>query len=218
MADRQCVSCGELSPGNSNFCSSCGASEFRDVPPGLYARLATTPAAAVMSAVRLNLGRVLLVSVLSAGLYLFYWFYLTWKQLDSETTDEHHPVWHALTLVVPIYGLFRMHRHVAVIKELAVGAELATSLSPGLAVVLLLISNVLGWSSLRITEPVVLMVLGLLSTALTTALVVVAQGGLNEYWEKVRGADLQNARIGVGEVVFVLLGLVVWVLVFVPVE
>src|SRR5262245_33575454 len=40
----------------------------------------------------LSPGRVLLLALLSGGLYLFYWSYLTWKQLKSETRDDHYPV------------------------------------------------------------------------------------------------------------------------------
>ena len=68
-------------------------------------------------ALRLSVGRVALLTVMSSGLYLFYWFYLTWKQLQTESSETHYPVWHALTLMVPIYGLFRMHRHVSLINE-----------------------------------------------------------------------------------------------------
>ena len=66
--------------------------------------------------------RILLMAVLSYGLYLFYWFYLTWKQYRDHTGREAFPVWHALTLVVPIYGLFRTHAHVRSFKELMVNS------------------------------------------------------------------------------------------------
>jgi hypothetical protein len=210
MADKQCAACGEMSPPGIKFCSSCGASEFKDIPPNLAARLADRTEIPASDAVRIALGRVILVSVLSGGLYLLYWSYLTWKQLASEATEKHYPVWHAITLLVPIYGLFRMHRHVTVIQGLAANAGLATSLSPVVAVVLWIVSNVLSWSSLKITEPVALIAVGLLTTALTTALIVMAQEGLNGYWGKVKGASLQDTPIGVGEVIFVLLGLALW--------
>jgi len=40
--------------------------------------------------------------------------------------------------------------------------------------------------------------IGLISTALSTTLVALAQSTLNQYWENARGADLREARIGVG--------------------
>ena len=35
--------------------------------------------------------------------YLFYWFYLTWRQYRDHTGDTAYPVWHALTLAAD-YG------------------------------------------------------------------------------------------------------------------
>ena len=215
MTEKQCANCGELNSAESNFCSNCGSNEFKDIPPQLAARLAVGKERVPISAVRISTGRVILVTFLSAGFYLVYWFYLTWKQLASETTEEHYPVGHALSLLVPIYGLFRMHAHVRVIGELAARQGITSTLAPGLAVVLLVVSSALAWSSIRITDNVVLIILSILSTVVTTTLVVTAQGGLNRYWEKVRLPDsLTDARVGVGEVVFVILGIISWILIF----
>lgn len=218
MAEKLCANCGELNSAESNFCSSCGASEFKEVPPGLSARLSAPFELAATSAVRLSTGRVATASILSFGLYFFYWFYLTWKQLASETNENHYPVWHALTLFVPIYNLFRIYRHMTVIKELAVRAGLTASLSPGWAVVLVIIISALDNASFRTTDVGVAVVLGVLSTAIATALIVWAQGNLNQYWEKVKGANLREARIGIGEVIIVLVGLLAWVGTFLPAE
>ena len=95
--------------------------------------------------------RVLVMSVLSYGLYLVYWFYRTWKQYRDHTGTEAYPVWHALTLFVPIYGLFRTHAHMRCYQELMVKDRVATTISPGGAVVLVLISSAVDWASLRMS-------------------------------------------------------------------
>lgn len=215
MADKMCAKCGELNPAESNFCSNCGSSEFKDVPPRLSARLGTAAERAVTFPVRLSLVRVALVSILSFGLYIFYWFYLTWKQLADETREDHYPVWHALSLLVPIYSYFRMHRHMAVIEELAADAGLWPSLSAGWAVVLWVVINGLVGVVYTIAGTGAATVLAILGVGLRTALVVWAQGSLNQYWKTVKGANLREARLGVGEVVFVLFGLFLWVGTFV---
>ena len=120
MSDKLCTGCGEQNPAQANFCSSCGAQEFAEAAP--------KPTRNVL---RLSMGRIVLLSVVTSGLYIFYWLYLTWKHLQSETEDVHYPVWHGLTLFVPVYGLFRLHRHVSVIQGLALKAGVDTSLSPG---------------------------------------------------------------------------------------
>ena len=52
------------------------------------------------------------IVVLSAGLYYLHWVYRTWGQLAREAPGHgpYYPVWHALTLLVPVYAQFRMHR------------------------------------------------------------------------------------------------------------
>jgi hypothetical protein len=168
------------------------------------------------SAVRINTGRVIFASVLSAGLYLLYWFYLTWKQLAAETNDRHYPIWHALCLIVPVYGLFRMHAHTRVIRENAERQGITLTMAPGLAVVLLVVSSVLDWTSAEVTGYGTVIFLTILSTVLTTTLVVMAQDGLNRYWGKVWPDGLKDARVGAGEVVLVVLGLIIWIMILIP--
>ena len=217
MTEKQCAICGELSPSGSNFCSSCGSNEFRDIPPQLAARLADGPDRVLSSRVRISTERIILVTALSAGLYVVYWFYLTWKQLDSETDEDHYPIWHAVTLLVPIYNLFRMHEHVRVIGELAARQGVTAVIAPFLAVVLLIVSNSLGWSSLGIDDSGVLIFLGVLSTTVTATLIVAVQRVLNLYWERARPPDaITDARVGVGEVVIVVLGILLWIAIFSP--
>ena len=214
MNEKQCANCGELNSFDSNFCTNCGSSEFKNIPPHVAARLADGTEGPPSPAVRINASRVILVSVLSGGLYLLYWFYLTWKQLASETHEQHYPVWHALTLSVPVYGLFRMHAHVRVIGEVARRQGITSTMAPGLAVALLLVSSAIGWSSIRITDTAALIVLSIISTVVSATLIVTAQADLNRYW-KIRWPDsLTDARVGVGEVVFVILGIILWISLF----
>ena len=215
MADKQCAECGELNPEQSNFCSNCGKKEFKDVPPGLAARLRPQEAA-VDNDVRLGIGRVVILSLLSAGIYILWWFYVTWKQLARETNEVHYPVWHALTLFVPIYNLFRMHQHVSVIKNVAIGAGLTTSLSASLAVVMWGVSNAMGFALLRVEDQGAIFMLTLLATVLSTTVVYLAQGTLNQFWQSVRGVDLREARVGVGEVILVVLGILLWLGILFP--
>ena len=109
-----------------------------------------------------------------------------------------------------------MHRHVTVIKALAVGSVLTASLSPGLTVVLWAVSNAHDWSVFRATDAAVIIGVTLIGAALSATLVVLAQSTLNQFWLSVRGTELQKARVGVGEVIFVLVGLLVWVSAFCP--
>jgi hypothetical protein len=152
--------------------------------------------------VKLRRGRVALACVLSAGLYIFYWFYITWKQLKVTTNDRHYPLWHTLALLVPIYGLFVLYRHLDTIKRLQDIAEIKPTINPGRLLILFIIAGVLQFRW-NLTWDII----GLLLLAL---FLIATQSNLNVYWEYIHGTKLREARIGVGEIVIVLLGLTVW--------
>lgn len=217
MTDKLCANCGEINSTASQFCSNCGVSEFNEVPPGLRDRLGDGVGSTRSSAVIVSGNRVVLASVLSGGLYLLYWFYITWKQLSRETENTHYPVWHALTLLVPIYGLFRMHAHVRLINELAFRHRIAETFGPSLAVVLLVLSNVLDWASIGVTNYFATVLITAISTALVTMLMKMAQEVLNLYWGKALSpSSVRYARIGVGELIIVIIGIIRWILLFIP--
>ena len=171
----------------------------------------------------ISLTRVLIMGVLSHGSYLIYWFYLTWKQYREHTRTEAYPVWHALTLFVPIYSLFRTHAHVRAFKELMLNAGLSTNLSVGGAVLLMFVYWLVsiigladawrsgGFSGESAQGPaLVSTVTGLISIAIVTWFVVHVQGSLNQYWASLKNVKAVNTNIGKGEVLFALLGLLSW--------
>lgn len=157
----------------------------------------------------LNPGRVLVLCVLSTGLYVLFWSYYTWKQLQSVTGEKHFPVWHALTLFVPVYGLFRLHRHLSIISDLAVKAG-SSSLSPWAGVTLILLSNVLAYGSLGITDVAATLVLTAISTGLVTTALFFAQDGLNQVWLAHNRAAVEKQGVHWAEIVLTGIGLVGW--------
>ena len=165
---------------------------------------------AIQANVKLGRNRIILVCVLSASFYIFYWFYLTWKQLRDVTGERHYPVWHAFALGVPIYGWFVVHRHLRTIKELQDKADIKTTLNIGTLMTLFIIGNVLAMGVARLEIVAVALVLDIISVLLFAFVLVRSQNNLNSYWEHIKGRQLAEARIGIGEVVFVLLGLAYW--------
>jgi hypothetical protein len=213
-----CPRCGTEALSSAAFCTNCGtALTTVDAPRGGGAG-GTPSGDAVEMNVLLSPARIVLMSVLSYGSYLLYWFYLTWKHYRTYTGRDAYPVWHALTLFIPIYGLFRTHAHVRSFKELMAGAAVATTLNTALAVWLMIISTVLDWNSIRLTfsgeitqgTAVVPAVLDLLSIGLVVGLLLHVQGNLNRYWTSLTDRRVINARLGVGEVIFGLLGILAW--------
>ena len=164
----------------------------------------------------LNPAKVLVLSVLSAGLYLLYWAYLTWKQLKPETGDDHYPVWHALSLFVPVYGLFRIHNHLEVIQEMASRAG-APSLNPSAGVVLLIAANITSLVASFVTDVSTGLVLASLGTSLYTITVWRAQVGLNSAWRE-RYSGAVTRPISWVEIAFALVGVFIWVSTVFPAE
>ncbi|MFH1140479.1 MAG: hypothetical protein V1724_02160 [Chloroflexota bacterium] len=177
-----------------------------------------TPVAATPLATIIPIERVILMSVISCGLYLFYWFYVTWKHYRDHTKKEAYPVWHALTLFVPIYFLFRTHAHVRSFKELAASAGVPTSLLPGGVVVgvmlFLALNPVLfraNYSSSTDDFAVSILVLDILSIVISTFVLVHVQRNLNAYWRSIKEVTASSVKTGIGEIVFGILGVLSWV-------
>jgi ribosomal protein L40E len=208
---KQCAQCGEVAAQESSYCRKCGHNQFQELSPELASKLEAIETLASSTWLRIEASRLIIASILSGGLYIFFWLYITWKQLAQETHEEHFPVWHALTWAVPFYQLFRLHRHATVIQGLATQAGVPTTLNPGTIVALALASFGLGMVSLLAVSPGLSMMLGIIGIAVTTTIIVWNQGALNAYWVTRHGDKLRSAPIGPAEVIIVLLGIFVWI-------
>ena len=177
---------------------------------------------------RIPLARVVLMTFLTYGLYLLYWTYITWKQYRDHKwkhypnhAEDCYPVWHALTLLVPIYQYFRFHYHMNSFKGMMQYAGLSTNISPMGTIILLLISTILSsvsfqiyWNADQLTsrEVIGITTIDVVSITIITALLAHAQGNLNRYWSSVRNNTLEDASLGIVEIVFVIIGVLLWVL------
>ena len=210
MPERPCSHCGGVNPDDSGSCGQCGASDNPDGPVPWYAFF-TRPADKTPSdAVYLSMGRVLGFTAVTLGLYLAYWLYVTWKHLASETDDAHYPFWHTMAILfVPIYGLFRLHKHLAVVAKLSHSRGVDTTLSPLLAVLMWFLSSVLQFLTIQMEDPATVLGLTLFALALLVAFLVWAQMPLNAYWGRVR-SQLAAPPLAVFEVVLLALGVFSW--------
>jgi len=154
-----CRYCGAEVRSSDTFCFKCGRS--LEIQPTNYVPTDTRAENAISTGIKvddvevrrmdviIDPVRIIVLSILSFGLYFYYWFYLTWKHYRDYTGTENFPFWHALTLFVPIYFLFRVHAHVRSFKELMVEGGMTSSLRPGVVVALILLSNLLSIISWR---------------------------------------------------------------------
>jgi hypothetical protein len=62
------------------------------------------------------------LTFVTGGAYLIVWAGRSWSTMKRERGDsEMRPVWHALSLVVPLYMVFRVHAHFRTLNELLSG-------------------------------------------------------------------------------------------------
>ena len=204
-----CDNCGAEHPPSAHFCRACGA-VLLDESGHPEASSETL----ILLGYPISLKRILFMVVISYGLYIFYWYYLTWKQYRDHTNEVAYPVWHALTLLVFIYGLFRTHAHMRTFRELMLNANMPSSISPRLAVIVVFVSSVLEGQFLRG------IVLELIVIVLTAGLLLHVQSNINKYWtalisENEYWSSLPYPRkiplkAGWGEVIFGIIGASLW--------
>ena len=119
------------------------------------------------------------LTCLTFGLFGAYWLCDSWRQIKDHDGDTgKHPVAHTVAMVVPIYNLFRMHAHMRTIVELVHSFGGRTSLSPGTAVILWIVSGAL----LRLSNRPHMDLLYVPSLMLEGALVAGGQAALNQAW------------------------------------
>jgi len=78
---------------------------------------------------------VVALSILSFGVYPVVWLGESWAEMKRELRDgTMHPAGHALAMLVPIYGFFRLHAHFRTLNDLLDRSGAQRSVPPGLAV------------------------------------------------------------------------------------
>lgn len=218
---RNCSNCGAQSQASANSCTSCGAELTAELGYEPYQRNEASPDTprVSVSQYRISPDKIVVMSILSWGLYLFYWLYLTWKQYRDHTREVAFPVWHAAAIgTVPIYSLFRIHAHMRVFRELMLQAGQATSISASRTVGLMIVFTVLNGVALVVAElgttsttALITLVIDIGSVSVVILLLYGVQKNLNRYWREQSGGPLFNARLGAGEVILVVIGVLLWV-------
>lgn len=182
---------------------------------------------------RISTNRLLLLTLLSNGIYLYYWFWLTWRHYRDHTGERVFPGWHTIALGIPIYGLFHVHEHITAYNRLmsqpvsqpGLPAPINAWLLVALMLAAYVLSVVAAFLSLSSAFPI-----GLLSEPGVTAVeatfmkigfdslnIIIAAGlltyvqqKLNAYWEGLPNVQLTNVKLGWGEYVCVIIGVLDW--------
>ena len=169
---------------------------------------------------RISIARIIFLSIASFGLYWFYWMYCTWKQYRDHTGATAYPVWHVLTQFVPIYGYFRFYAHGKAYKNLMEARGIESSLNLTAIVVIVIIARVaidrgfifVGLDADLIAEyQLILNIISLIALTVMIAVLCWIQTNINRYWAAVGDGFESRARIGKGEILVVVVGILVWI-------
>ena len=161
-------------------------------------------------------GRIVALTVLSSGLYIFYWMFATWRQYREHTGEIAYPVFHALSLLVPIYQFFRLHAHMRVYQELMEQRGVPTTLSPARIVLIYLGVVLLGMVSfilpaeepLSASQQAAYVAINVGQVTLLSWILWHAQTNINRFWQHRLGIRLGWMRLSLVELAVVVVGLV----------
>ena len=171
----------------------------------------------------ISTSRIVALSIVSCGLYLFYWVYRTWDQYRQHTGALVYPVWRTLAMIVPVYGWFRFYAHCKAYRDLMEERDIPNDLNLATIIVILIVAtalwspvptqwlnNYLGESDITVMIDLILDAVSLVGILVATIVVCRIQGNINRYWAGVDGALTYRARLGKGEVALSVLGVIVW--------
>ena len=161
-------------------------------------------------------GRIVALTVLSSGLYIFYWMFATWRQYREHTGEIAFPVMHALSLLVPIYQFFRLHAHMRVYQELMEQRGVPTTLSPARIVLIYFGVVMLGMVSfilpaegpLTASQQAAYVAINVGQVTLLSWILWHAQTNINRFWQHRLGIRLGWMPLGMAEIVVVAVGLI----------
>lgn len=179
VAPRFCGRCGAARVDlAAKFCGTCGAAYLGE------GAATAAPTWEVADARRKRpLWLVALLTVGTLSFYLYALAGLTWKEMKRELRDgTMHPFWHAVAVAIPIYGLFRIHAHFRVLRQMQSAAGIQPSSSPGWMVVGFMLLWFLSSAAGNDTTPVWVTFAWL---GLSGVLAVFVQANLDTYYDAV---------------------------------
>lgn len=170
-----CSQCGYAAARDDELCRHCGA--IIEKSRQLLAPVPRQQSASSIDAPRLRpTWLVVALTVATLGIYPIVWTGITWGEMKRVVRDNSmDPFGHAVAMLVPIYGLFRLHAHFDTINRLLGQAGTGRSVSPGAAVAGSIAATILSG------------VISPLGLAIAAWVVASGQVGLNSYWATGQG-------------------------------
>lgn len=208
----------------STDCKKCRAPE-EDQEPGCAGCAPATPAA-ISSAEGhysrgLEIGKFVLFSVLTSGIYHIWWFYKNWKDLKEYTDRPIRPLLRTIGLAVPILDIVLAYQQFRDIRN-ACREKGVYTFPLGRIVFIFTILAVVAWASFvsfflsptldATMDTSLSLFFELAATLAATSILIPVQKSLNALW--LSHEPLKNLRssYGSGEVAWIVVGGLLWIL------
>lgn len=142
------------------------------------------------------------------GLYLFFWVGLHWAEMKRQLKDEKmYPVWHSVSMLVPIYSYFRFHANFRVMNELLQASKSPVRVQPLLPIGTFLLA------SLIVTVPIedtVLLTLNMAGAMVALSWILhYGQTSMNAYWDATPDVKI-TSEVKTWEKALVFIGAFLW--------
>ena len=179
----------------------------------------TPQPSSVAVGLRISLTGIILLTILSYGLYALYWTYITWKQYRDHSGETAYPVWHALAQLVPIYGWFRFYAHVRAYESLMEGQGTRNNLRIRAVMGIVVWVTLLGLVSAAdesYVSGIVSVSIDLIRILMATAVICWVQFNINRYWAErhwssPEGSGVRRAPVGKGAIALTCVGAMIWI-------